>query len=122
MDELKLLIDMVANLPQMALWVLCGFLAYKLAVIGSIYGVIHFTVDKLHDYLIKRRTEYKEVRALVDGMCINAAIEPLMAQLHRLKGRRTGISSTYIHKNSVDWLREAIDEKEIRDTFVAEQK
>ena len=115
MEELKLLIGMVANLPQMALWVLCGFLAYKLAVIGSIYGVIRFTVEKLHDYLVKRRTEYKEVRTLVDGMCIDAAVEPLMAQLHRLKGRKTGIASSYIHRSSVDWLREAIDEKEARD-------
>ncbi len=35
MEELKLLIEMVADLPQMALWVLVGFFVYKVVIVGS---------------------------------------------------------------------------------------
>ena len=40
MEELKLLIEAIAGLPTITLWVLVGYLVYKLAVVGSIYGVI----------------------------------------------------------------------------------
>jgi hypothetical protein len=104
MEELKLLIGMVADLPQMALWVLIGFLIYKLAVIGSIYGTIRFIVDKLHSWLTNRD---QEMRPLLDGIVITGNVNGLMAQLHRCKHA----SGKYIHQTDVEWLREAIDAK-----------
>lgn len=120
MEELKMIVDLIASLPQMALWVLVGFWAYKVVVVGSVYGVIRFCVGKAHDYLVRRKVippEVKqiEVRALVDGICIDNAVEPLMAQLHRVIGRNTGIESQYVHRQSVEWLREAIDDKLAKD-------
>ena len=35
MDELKTLIEAVAGLPTLTLWVLVGYLVYKLAIVGS---------------------------------------------------------------------------------------
>jgi len=120
MEELRMIVEMVAKLPQTALWVLIGFWAYKVMIVGSIYGVIRFVVSKVHDYLVQRKVippEVKqiEVRVLVDGICIANAVDPLIAQLRRLVGMRTGIKSDYVHQASVDWLREAIDEKLDRD-------
>ena len=46
MEELKLLIEAIAGLPTITLWVLVGYLVYKLAVVGSIYGVIRFGIEK----------------------------------------------------------------------------
>jgi hypothetical protein len=114
MDELQLLIGMVSNLPAMALWVLTGFFAYKVVVVGSIYGVIRFVGGRLFDWLQEkkaREVEYKEIRPMLDGMCIRAEIDRLIAQIHRLRGRGVNISSEYIHTQSVDWLRDAIDKK-----------
>lgn len=103
MDELKLLIDMVAHLPQMALWVLIGFLAYKLAVIGSIYGVIRLLIVKGHDWLTRPRevTLKLGVRAIDE-----ATAEALNAQVARVCG-----SGLYYHMSDVQKLREAIDAK-----------
>lgn len=42
MEELRLLVEMVADLPHMALWVIAAFFAYKVIVVGSIYRVIRF--------------------------------------------------------------------------------
>lgn len=53
MEEIKLLVEAVAKLPNAALWVLLGYLVYKLAVIGSIYGLIRFAIDKAHSWLTK---------------------------------------------------------------------
>jgi hypothetical protein len=120
MEELRMLLETVGKLPQMALWVAIGFWAYKVVVVGSVYGVIRFVVSKGHDYLVQRKTippEVKriEVRAMVDGICIGNAVEPLMAQLHRVIGRKTGIDTPYVHRDSVDWLREAIDDRIAKD-------
>lgn len=125
MDELKMLVEMVANLPQLALWVAVGFWAYKVVFIGSIYGVIRFGIAKTHDYLVHRKTipsEVKqvEVRAMLDGICIGGQVDPLMAQLRRVAGRGLGINSEYIHRDSVGWLRDAIDDKIAKD-LVAEK-
>jgi hypothetical protein len=111
MDELKLLIEMVASLPAMAMWVLVGFFAYKVVVIGSIYGVIRFVGGRLFDWLQQKKIEYKEIRPTLDGMCIPGNTDALIAQLHRIRGRGTNIKSGYIHQQSVDWLRSAIDMK-----------
>ena len=52
MEELKLLISMVNDLPALATWVLVGYLIYKITVIGSIYGVIRLLIVKMHDVLM----------------------------------------------------------------------
>lgn len=126
MDELKILIEAVAGLPQLALWVVAAFWAYKVCVIGSIYSVVRFVVGMMHDYLIRQKTQVVEVRATLDGMTIGASVEALVAQLkrairateeaeiRRLPPRAPSSStatSKYIHNNTIEWLRVAIDDK-----------
>lgn len=114
MEELKLLVEMVSNLPSMALWVIAFFFAYKVVVVGSIYGVIRFVAEKLFTWLTTRKArevEYKEMRPMLDGMCIRAETDKFIAQLNRLRGRGVKIDTEYIHSQSVDWLRDAIDAK-----------
>lgn len=101
MDELKLLIDMVANLPTMAVWVLAGYLAYKVAVVGSVYGVIRLLIVKVHDW----KTHPKEMK--IGSKAIDeATAEALNVQIARLAG-----SFLHIHMSDVQKLREALDEK-----------
>jgi hypothetical protein len=117
MDELKLLIDLVSHLPAMALWVLVGFFAYKIVVIGSIYGVIRFVAGQLFDWLKQRKVEYKEIRPMLEGMCIRTETDRFIAQLNRVRGRGTKAKTEYIHDCSVDWLRAAIDDKIAKDNL-----
>jgi hypothetical protein len=121
MEEIKSLIELVAKLPTMAIWVIALFWAYKVVVVGSIFGVIRFGIAKLHDYLVQRKTippEIKrvEVQALIGGICIGSEVEPLMAQIHRVVGKGIGIQTQFVHRQSVSWLREAIDDKVAKDT------
>lgn len=100
MDELKLLIDLVSNLPAMAVWVLVGFYAYKVIVIGSIYGLIRFTILKTHDWLVTP----KQVDFKMNGLPISEAVSlSLAAQISRIA------TGGYIHASDVAKLARAID-------------
>lgn len=121
MEELKLLVTMVANLPSMALWVIALFFAYKVVVVGSIYGVIRFVAEKLFAWLTQRKVVYKEIRPTLDGMCVGGTTEQLIAQLNRLKGKGLAVESNYLHSQTIDWLREAIDAK-IKDDMARTMK
>lgn len=109
MEELKLLIEAVAGLPTLTLWVLVGYLIYKLAIIGSWFAVAKLLIEKLHNYLITPK--FMNQKDVVDKLVIDNAFPELMVQLHRLTGKSAG-GSHYIHTSSVKWLREAIDDKE----------
>ena len=115
MEELKLLVEMVANLPGMALWVIALFFFYKLFIVGSIYGVIRLGINQLHSWLVHRKVNFVEIRPLLDGMVIHGSKEALIAQIHRIRGRGMRSQSDYIHEASVNWLREAIDAKLLKD-------
>ena len=102
MDELKLLIDMVANLPKLAVWVLVGYLVYKVAVVGSIYGVIRLLIIKGHDWATKPKTVALKIGAKpID----ESTAEALNAQIARV------CSGQYYHMSDVQKLREALDAK-----------
>ena len=102
MDELKLLIEMVADLPALTVWVLVGYLAYKLVVVGSIYGVIRLLIEKAHHALTtKRMTEYY----LGDITITDNVAAELRTQLRRLTPHN------YIHASHVAWLKEQLDKR-----------
>lgn len=100
MDDLKLLIGMVTNLPALAVWVLVGYLIYKIVVVSSVYGVIRLVIIKLHDWATKPRA-FKVGAKLID----EATAEALNVQIARIA------STSYIHMIDVQKLREALDNK-----------
>lgn len=100
MEELKELISMLAHLPQLTVWVLAGFLAYKLAVVGSIYGVIRLIVVKVHDWKVNPAP----VQLRLGTRTINEDVaEALRAQVARIG------DSAYIHYRDVQKLKDALD-------------
>ncbi len=128
MEELKLLIEMVAHLPAMALWVLVGFFAYKVIIVGSLYGVIRYGIWALHSWLTtpKETSKVEKVNlyGMLHGLCITQdnVHETLIGQLMRVRGKGTGINSTYIHSQSVGWMRQASDDKIAKDVASEQQK
>ena len=98
MDELKLLIEAVAGLPTITVWILLGYLVYKLCVIGSIYGVIRYGIEKF--------VEWRSIPTVfkIAGKAINEDVAyQLEVQITRLA------STTYIHSSDVVKLTKALD-------------
>ena len=115
MDELKTLIEAVAGLPTLTLWVLVGYLVYKLAIVGSWFAIARVCVDKLHNWLITPKTELVQRQDVLKYLVIENCFESLMVQLHRIRNKGVNNNSDYIHSSDVNWLRDAIDEKEAKD-------
>ena len=118
METLKELSGIIKELPDTAIWVIAIYFFFKVTVVGSIYGVIRLAIIKLHDVLMARKTlppQQVDIEVLIDGMVISDQKEEFMRQLRRLRGIRTGIHSEYIHKSSVNFLREAIDAQLAKD-------
>ena len=102
MEDLKLLIEMVANLPTLTVWVLVGYLIYKITVIGSIYGVIRLLIVKIHDWATKPKTiMFKIGTKPID----ESTAEALKEQLARI------CYGPYFYMSDVQKLREALDWK-----------
>lgn len=123
MEELKMLVEAVAGLPTLAVWVLLGYLVFKMSIVASVYVTIRFCIGRVCDYLTERKRLDglpKEVisKVDIDGVVITGCKDALRSQLQRVAGKRTGIGSNYIHECSIEWLAEAITEKEIRDSEV----
>jgi hypothetical protein len=123
MEELKILVEMVSDLPTMAIWVLIGFFVYKVVIVGSTYGVLRLAIIKAHSWLTTPRTRQVMAEAELNGhtITIDNTWTHLKEQILRLKGIRTKIDSPYIHTNDVIWLKEAIDEKLAREQENAKQ-
>lgn len=98
MEELRLIVQTVANLPTLTIWVLCGYLVYKLAVIGSVYGLIRYAIEKFVEW----RT--KPVKYKIGAAVINEDVAAMLSvQINRL------CSTSYIHSRDVIKLRDALD-------------
>jgi hypothetical protein len=106
MEELKILVEMVAGLPTMAIWVLVGFFVYKVVVVGSVFGVLRLGIIKAHDWLANRavngRTRINEITCAVP-------IESIMDMLRMVK------TSTYVHESDINFIKRAIKEKQERE-------
>lgn len=117
MEELKLILDLFLKLPDIAIVGIIFYFIYKSFIVGSIYAVIRFVTQKVHDVIVHKKSnppvpvEFKEVRHMIDGMCIKGELEPFLSQLRRIAGKGLSIKSEYVHHASVEWLRDAIDDK-----------
>lgn len=110
MEELKLLVEMVSNLPSMALWVIAFFFAYKVIVVGSIYGVIKFVAQKIYESIVEKRKPLpaQEIKYKFAGKFIDEDVRHAFdAQVIRLhQGRYSNI-----HMDDVKSLSMLIDQK-----------
>ena len=114
MEALKILVDMVKELPDMAIYIVLAYFIYKTLIIGSIYGAVKFVTKMIHDVMIVKKTQKKEIvevemRGAIDSITITHNLPALMVQIKRIRGIRK--DSQYIHNQDIEFLCEAIDEK-----------
>lgn len=109
-DEIKLLLDQVKNVPDVALWILGGFLFYKLVTYLSLTGSIVYVIKMLCktsiDYQIKPR------KAKFRGVLINDDAEHELEDLFTEMRHRGNMS--YIHHSDVKELRRAWEESKAK--------
>ena len=115
MDELKLLIELVGQLPTMTLWVLAGFWAYKVIVVGSIYGLIKFCVEKAYSYAIKPKTDFVQIEYKFRNavMASPAVLDGFILEIVGL------VNHSALDQEHVLWLRDAIAVKKAKEADIS---
>lgn len=115
MEALGLLIEMVKDLPDMALYLVMAYFAYKTLIIGSIYGLIRFIVAKIHAAYVTPRDQIIKDTVFYDTVAkMTLTKEGRDKLLTMLRGT---VSSKYGHLYGadIDWIEEAIQEKKDRE-------
>jgi len=117
MEELKILVEMVADLPDLAIAVILAFFAYKMFIVGSIYGVIKLGIKKLHDAIVYKKIEIKEIdKKFIYNMGgdkkfisdeAESAFNELCAEIASFNGSDYG----YVHESDVKRAIKIIREK-----------
>lgn len=110
-EELKELVGLVNSLPQLALWVAIGFWAYKVIIVGSIYGVIRLIVQQA--CAAYKSPERQRVEIAIDGVVTFQSKQRLIAELSRLMPQ--GQADLGQEIESLQWLHDAITEKMEKD-------
>jgi len=113
-EELKQLVQLVNSLPQLALWVAIGFWAYKVIIVGSIYGVIRFVVYKAYDAYM--RPGRQEIHVALQDVVLFESKNKLVAELVRICPDRP------LDSNVIEWLGQAITEKIEKDGLPKKKK
>lgn len=109
-EALKEIVTIIKDLPAYAVWILAGFLFYKLTVIGSVYGVIRLGINRLFDYLGKDRKQIKEFD--LRGIAVDEAAEQqAKALIVSLKQNHLG----YVHYSDIQFAIDAVKEKRERE-------
>ncbi len=108
-EELKLLLDQMKNVPDVALWILGGFMAYKLITYLSATGAIIVVIKLLCKTLIDFRDKPRTVT--YGRLFMEESVETEFQDLIR-SIRRTG----YVHSSDVNELRKAWDNHNLKKT------
>jgi hypothetical protein len=104
MEEFQLLVNLLKDLPSMALWVIAGFWVYKVIWVGSVFGIVRLAVIKTHDWLTREKVV--KTQMLLGGTPINDGVATgLQAQFMRLCS-----GSPFIHASDVSKLQQALDD------------
>lgn len=114
---LDAIVKAVSESPSLALWVLVIIYGYKVVVIGSGYAVIRFVVERIYlAWITPKHTLQKiDIEARLQSLVIRDCSDDLIAQIYRLRGKGVSIDTQYLHAQSVEWLRQAIDDKIAKD-------
>lgn len=112
-EEIKELAGVMNELPTLAIVGVLAVFAYKTIIVGSIYGVIKFTVEKIHNWAVTPKEELivKNEISKLERITISGCMDSLLDQLERLVGINTPVETHYIHERDVQWFRDAITEK-----------
>lgn len=113
MELLKELVLLVKDLPDLALYVLAMFFAYKVIVIGSVYGVIRFCTEKICNMMSSRK---ENIVMNWQGLSFSYLVEEKdLALIVKRAVRREGSYSNYIKEDDIAWLKSAVEEKIARE-------
>jgi hypothetical protein len=133
MEDFKTFLEAISGLvegvPDVALWIIGMFFVFKLTLFLSVTGSTvllgKLAINKLHSWATKEKINLTDTsmyftdaaEGIVRLAITTDGTDARLIRLLRTKisGKRCSLGSAYIHSDSVDWLEDAINEKEERE-------
>jgi hypothetical protein len=119
-EELKQLLTMIQDMPEMVVHVLLGFGIYKLVIFmgtsAGIYGTVRFGINKWHDYKIHLLNTPVFVEYKVGDKCLSAAaineLERLLDEMRdaRTDGNKLASKLRYVAESEIALTRKLLRE------------
>ena len=108
MESLALLVDMVKDLPDMAVYLVFAYFVYKLFVVGSVYGLLRFSVDRLYRaYILPKDVRVKST-VITEKTNKITSTKTAQVRLIELLEEFTASRGGLINGTDISWLQEAI--------------
>lgn len=139
LEGLKEILIALQGVPDMALWILGGYLFYKLFIIGSVYGVIRFGIEKMyHAYIKSKEPKPPEVKTvefdfgsmffirnegnlqrflkLIDLIRVyRYDMDQSEFKENHKRDTPLGNGKAYLHKEDIDWFENAVRTQAAKD-------
>lgn len=116
-DDLKILIDAVAELEGAAIYLIIAFFGYRLIVFGAttaaIVKVLTLFITKSHDWLTTKKVVNEEVVVKLDGEIIakGDAVDILKQAISLAKTAKQNYSDKYLHNQGCKFVFDAVRDK-----------
>ncbi len=79
--ELKELVTVISHLPDYVMWVMAGFLFYKVFIIGNIYGILRLAINKIYEYAMSRKDKVIKHEMSFKGLTLDDGVDGILLSL-----------------------------------------
>lgn len=124
MEELKSLIEMVKDAPNLVVGLVAIYFFFKIVVVGSIYGTLRYGITKFNEsYKSKveanKQVELDRLKASrsveeskeLNGLLVNDEATYALTDLLKLLRSYNGINSKFVHASDIEKLNKIFKEK-----------
>ena len=107
MELVNALMEVIKAAPDLAIWIIAIIYGFKVAVVGSIYGVIRYVVDGIRDTVRAYHNKPKEVVEFlkIADTCLSGASDSQVRQFFRECRNRAEGSSAITSRFVSDYCR-----------------
>lgn len=116
-EELKQLLTLIQDMPEMVVHVLIGFGIYKLIIFmgtsAGIYGTLRLAINKWHDYKVKVLNTPDLVEYKISDKCLTAsALSELERLIDEMKTENSfsGYMGSYVSDTEIALVRRLLRE------------
>lgn len=110
---------LVEKMPHLALWIMAGFFAYKIMIIGSWFALAKLLIDRVHSWAMRPPAPPQPVVMKLGNMLCMVSESEVASVLYMVPRSST---TDMIHGHHLSWLRAAIAEKKDRESSSKQEK
>ena len=109
-QALNEVVQIIKELPAYAVWIIAGFMFYKITIVGSIYSVIRLAINRTFDWLSRDKVVIEKFE-IYNKEYVNfetrILLEDLIKEIKSIKGYSSSFLDEEKVRIAIDYIREA---------------